>query len=150
MEFGQAGTPKHPHHLIFEGWEVGLMGAVFRETIYNLARRGNTGSISEYDASVAKWDNDATQGEMLVLDYTSVTEKLEEFHSNTDSAIGEIAELTGLPPYDNDYIPIRYDLGQKAHKLAEAINREAISVTSTDRLDEELAELAEEQGGSQH
>ena len=148
MQFGQSGNPESPFKLVFEGDEVDVVRAVYREMIYNLALHGNVGSISNYDATVAGWEEGENQS-VIVPSYTSVTDKLEDFHANTDEAITEIIEVTGLPPYANEYIHERHTLGQTALELANTIRETATLETSTIGLEDELAEFIEGQGKPQ-
>ena len=127
MEFDESGNPQHPHKLTFEGEEVGVVRAVFRELIYNLALKGNSGSISSYDAKVANWE-DYSEDErraVLVHHYENIVERLEEFHENTDDAISEIPDITGQAPFLNEEISLRHELGERALILANQIRGKA-------------------------
>jgi hypothetical protein len=142
MRYEETGKADYPHRLVFEGPEVGIVRAVYREAIYNLARRGNAGSISDFDASIAGWEDKAEEMAIRVGDSTSVTDRLEEFHANTGDAITEIPEATSVPAFESDDIHKRHILGQKALDLAEAIHEEAIA-GSADGLEAEVAEFIE-------
>jgi hypothetical protein len=140
MRYEKTGEAGHPHRLVFEGSEVGIVRAVYREAIYNLARRGNAGSISDFDASIAGWDDKEKTMTLRIVDPTSVTDRLEEFHANTGDAITEIPEATAVPPFESDDIHKRHILGQKALGLAEAIHEEAIA-GSANGIEAEVAEF---------
>lgn len=144
MKFGESGIPENPLKMVFEGDEVEIIRAAFREHIYNLACTGNTGSISTFDATVAGWEPGVDQA-VHVTDHTEMTEKLDAFHEGTGEAISGITEVTGVPAHANEYIHERFLLGELSLKLAEDIREWAELGTSTAKLETELAEIVEGQ-----
>lgn len=143
MKFEETGNINYPHKLTFQGEEITIIRAVFKEYIYNLARKGNTGSISDYDVWVAGWIYGKDQA-MLVRSYESVVEKLETFSSATDEAIGEIPQITGVSPFANRDIPKRYKLGKAALDLAITIRQRAAAEVFVEGLsDSEISEFLE-------
>lgn len=144
MKFEETGDAEHPHRLTFEGDEVETVRAAFREEIHNLARKGNVGSISDYDATVAGWEDESQAEALRVCHYTSITDRLEGFHFSTDDAIVEVTEVSGVPAFDNEDIYRRYQLGQRALELAAAIHQAATPEGRAEILATELAEYLEE------
>jgi hypothetical protein len=136
MKYEQTGDELTPHKITFKGEEVPLVRAVFREAIYNLARKGNPGSISGYEATVAGWKDGQRKGSVSVISYVSVTDRLEEFHTNTGDAITDIVDVSGIPAFENDAIHRRYMLGQRALLLAGEIEAAALQRVSAQAIEE--------------
>lgn len=144
MQFGESGNPEHPLAMTFEGDEVEIVRAVFREYIYSLASHGNTNSISAFDANVAGWETGQDRV-VHVQDHMEMTDRLDAFHDGTGEAIAEIAEVTGVPAHANEYLHERYLLGELAFKLAEDIREWAELGTSTSRIEAEFADILNRQ-----
>lgn len=123
MEFRDTGRDEHPYELMFEVDEIEVVRAVFRELIFRLAQKGNPGSISEFDLSLADWDDESGPRSALITSYEDFAELFEDFYGNTNDAIVEIARESADPPFLNDYIILRHDLGERALKLAEEIRK---------------------------
>lgn len=147
MQFGKSGDPERPFRITFEGDEVDVVRAAYRELIHNLASRGNTGSISEYETVVAGWEEGGDRA-VIIQNFVDITERLDEFHENTDEAIAEITEVTAVPAYANEHIHKRYMLGKMALQLADDVRAAATLEVNTDGLEGELAQLVEDQNNT--
>ncbi|MBI2008973.1 hypothetical protein HYS84_01005 [Candidatus Saccharibacteria bacterium] len=125
MEFRETGRSSHPYQLAFHGDEPEAVRAAYREYIYNLALKGNTGSISDFEAYIAGWEEDGEPHYVTPISYESVVEVLDEFAEHTDEVIQSIPEETGVPAFASDDIGERYRLGKKAVALAQQIREKA-------------------------
>lgn len=108
---------KGPYVFSFEPDELEVVAAAFREHVYRTVV-ANPGSVENFDMRVSEWDQGASPRSMRVYDHKIVIDMLKEFYEETREAMSEIPAISGVPPNLNDDIPTRYDLGQKALKLA--------------------------------
>ncbi len=146
MKFEVIDDADHPIRLTLEAGEdedelseINVVRAAYREAILFRAEKGNSGSISDFDRYVAKKAEDTDYDLVLSLhSKNQIIEILEQFHERTDEAIVEIPDQSLIPPFENDYIVTRFNLGEMALTLANDI-REA-SVTKV--LSEEEVEQA--------
>ncbi|MBA3757835.1 hypothetical protein H0X09_03150 [Candidatus Saccharibacteria bacterium] len=140
MNLEKTGDADHPYKLTFDEDEVEVVAAVFKEEIFQLARKGNTGSISGFDRYLASWE-EGEQRSAKIIDAEDFAEKFEDFHQRTDESIIEIAQESATPPFMNNDIVYRYALGSKALKLAQAIREKAAPDLIIEDLDKAFSPL---------
>ena len=122
MEFRNSKNPERPIMLVFSDGEPRVMAAAYREQIYDLAMKGNTSSISDYEAMISGWANEEVKT-LIPLHYNHVATVLDEFAERTAEVIQEIPNITGLAPFVSDDIGERFRLGKLAMKLAKEIRQ---------------------------
>ena len=125
MQFEKTDDSSHPYRLIFEGAEIETVKASFREEMFKHAKKGNVGSISDYDTTMADWSYDQELMTTRLISPDRFAERLEDFHEYTDEAIVDIALESSTPPFLNDDIILRRSLGAHALELANQIREEA-------------------------
>lgn len=76
--------------------EAELIRAVYGEHVVNLAKKGNVGSISQFDRKMATYGNGGKYESMRFISADRLIGMIEDFHENTDEAVTEIA-LGGQP-----------------------------------------------------
>lgn len=128
MEFQKTNDKEHPHKLTFGGSEPETVRAAYREYLYQLALKGNTGSISDYEVHIAGWEDGEEPRSILPNSYETVVTILEDFAEHTDEVIQRIPEETGVPAYQSEDIAERHALGKRALQLAQEI-RDTVSAT---------------------
>jgi len=135
MQFEETGNISHPYKIVFEGEEIDVAKAVFREEMFNQARKGNVGSISDYDVEMASWDDLSETLPTRIVSAGDFAQKFEDFHDATDDAIVEIAHSAGAAPFLSDEIVLRRTMGRQALELAGKIRQEATKQIGLDEVD---------------
>lgn len=130
MQFEKTGDSAHPYLLTFEHDEIDTVKAVFREEMFKNAQKGNVGSISDYDVTMADWSNTKETMRTRVTSPERFAERLEEFHGATGDAIIDVAHESGTPAFLNDEIPYRLALGGRALELASQIRQHVTEQTA--------------------
>lgn len=127
--------------LTFHNDEVEAVGAAFREHIYNLAVKGNTGSISSYEQDIARnWVNGGSRGLYINNAEENVISVLEQFHEGTDESIMRIPETSGIPAFLSPNIADRKYLGEVALALAKEIKEKTVVAEFQGELDAVMPE----------
>lgn len=135
MEFEKTGDREHPYKITFEGEEIEVAKSVFREEMFRHAQKGNVGSISDYDMEMADWDEGFEKLPTRIISASDFAQKFEDFHDATDDAIIAIAHESGTPPFLNDEIIIRRNMGKQALELANKIRAEYAKHTDLGSID---------------
>jgi hypothetical protein len=144
MKFEEKPGSEHPYEVTFIGEEIKIIAAAFSERIYQLALRGNIGSVSLFDAALAGWEPTRKGQKASIGCAEDLTEVLDSFHENTGDAITSMPGDINVPAFANRYIAKRHQLGTKALELAEQI-REEHAVSELHRgLSDDLPALTEE------
>ncbi|MBI4033449.1 hypothetical protein HY379_00440 [Candidatus Saccharibacteria bacterium] len=135
MQFEKIGERSHPYMVTFEGDEIEVAKAVFREEMFHHAKKGNVGSISDYDVRMADWDVLSETLPTKIINAIDFAQKFEDFYDATDDAIVEIALESGTPPFLNDEIVLRRTMGKQALELASKIKQEVAKQTGLGEVD---------------
>lgn len=128
MEYKRLDSTDHPHLLTFDADEAEVVRAAFREHIFYLAMKGNTGSMENYEATISGWEDNGDSHALKPNKPGNVADVLEDFFDRTEEAIQSIPESTGVPAFQSDDIGERYRLGQLAMELATEIRDKAGAV----------------------
>ena len=150
MQFEHTGKDDFPYLVTFEGDEIKTVCAVFREEMFDHAKKGNVGSISDYDADMGDWDDMLDTLPTKLNSVDRMIERLERFHDATDDAIVSFAQEATWPPFLNDDIIVRRRMGKHALELANQLSELSsqtphlrdINVEAVD-FEAELARLTE-------
>lgn len=124
MEYGKTGNPKIPHRFTFKGWEVTVVRAAYTESTIHRELKGNSSSVSEFDALIVNHPKSKKQMVLYPASATSIAEVLEEFVERTDSEAADIAHLP-MASFENNLVARRRELGQWAVELAREIRETA-------------------------
>jgi hypothetical protein len=130
MDYENTGSGSHPHRLTFDRQESMVVRAAFREHIFYLALKGNTGSMEDYEANISGWENDGDSRALRPNRPSDVAEVLDDFAERTEEVIQSIPQETGVPAFLNDDIGERHRLGALAMDLADEIREK----TANDKL----------------
>jgi hypothetical protein len=140
MQYEKLNDSEHPHKVIFTGSEAEIVRAAYREHIYYLAMKGNTGSMEDYEAHISGWEEDGEPRSLRPIRPTNIAEVLDDFADRTEEVIQGIPESTGVPAFQSDDIGERFRLG----KMATALAREIRDKTALPEEPTSLEESAEE------
>jgi hypothetical protein len=140
MEVNESTRPDYKYTVALNESETIVTIAAYREHVFSLSSKGNSGSIHPFDVALAEWDNKELY--YYTNDNSGTEGVLRDFHERTDEAITSIPSETNLPPYANPHIGSRYKLGQQALILADKMT-EGITVKEFRGSLDELPEVAE-------
>lgn len=146
MKFEETGEASHPFKVTFEGDEIDVVKAVFREEMFNQALKGNVGSISDYDVTMADWDGAKETLPTRIINPHDFAQKFEDFDDATGDAIVDIAQEASVPPFLNDDIILRRKMGKQALDLANTIRSEAAKLSPLQSVDLDSLDLDAEFG----
>jgi hypothetical protein len=140
----EVNDTERPHGYTFDqGWEIAALRAAFTEVMFRRTEKGNSGSISDSDVSIADYPHNSKIMVRQLRQPEEITDVLEEFYANTDEAIGEIPSVTNVPAFRNREIAIRFKLGHSAKKLAHQMLEASAKVEmETDRSNAHEHEIA--------
>jgi hypothetical protein len=124
MKFEENPGSEHPYEVTFIGEEIKVIASAFSEHIYQLALRGNIGSVSLFEAALAGWEPTRKGQKASIGRAEDLTEVLDSFHENTGDAITSMPGDINVPAFANRYIAKRHQLGTKALELADQIREE--------------------------
>ena len=119
MKFEVLEEEYSPYRITFEGKEIDVIAKAFMEDISLRIQKGNTGSYTEFDKRLAKWERDDEDIKIERFpSYISLAEKLEAFHDRTDDMLFEMASEKTIPEHLKTHIIDRDNLGKLALKMA--------------------------------
>lgn len=139
MQYEQTGDHEHPYKLTFEGDEPEVIRAAYREHIYHLAAKGNTGSMEDYEAAISGWEADGKPKSLLPTNPENIAHVLDNFWDRTEDEIQRIPETNSVPAFQNDDIGERFRLGKMATTLAQEIREKLVYPAEQLALEEEPA-----------
>lgn len=142
MKFETDPSEVHQHGLIFEAseGEVEVVAAMTRERIFTLFDTGASAEVAEHEYVLSKWTGQKNEG-LHTNTPLETAEKLEWFKLRTKEAIDDIVMRSAEPPFDNNDITRRLELGEKALLMAGHIRVQYQADSWDKMLDESGASL---------